>query len=153
MRKKKNLADKVCFLENKKFTPPPKKKPSRQIFNFFLPTFSPRRQVRKIGQVRLELGKFKFSDFLDCKDIPRTTDIQMRLSGENICLQQHIWSRYWLHASSGSPRYWFRVNLLGPCGRIGQGYITGIFGKEYRVAHSGTRFSSVSKEYTYLPYD
>ena len=45
------------------------------------------------------------------------------------------------------------VNFLGPCARIGQGYITGIFGKEYRVAHSGTRFSSVSKEYTYLPYD
>ena len=30
------------------------------------------------------------------------------------------------------------VNFLGPHGRIGQGYITGIFGKEYRVAHSGT---------------
>ena len=30
------------------------------------------------------------------------------------------------------------VNFLGPRGRIGQGYITGIFGKEYRVAHSGT---------------
>ena len=39
------------------------------------------------------------------------------------------------------------VNFLGPCARIGQGYITGIFGKEYRVAHSCTQISSLSKEY------
>ena len=39
------------------------------------------------------------------------------------------------------------VNFLGPRGRIGQGYITGIFGKEFRVAHSGTRILSLSKEY------
>ena len=28
----------------------------------------------------MKLGKFKFSDFLDCKDIPSTMDLQMRLS-------------------------------------------------------------------------
>ena len=37
------------------------------------------------------------------------------------------------------------VNFLGPRGRIGQGYR--YFGKEYRVAHSGTQISSLSKEY------
>ena len=39
------------------------------------------------------------------------------------------------------------VHFLGPHGQIGQGYITGIFGKEYRVAHSCTRVSTVSNEY------
>ena len=39
------------------------------------------------------------------------------------------------------------VHFLGSRGRIGQGYITGIFGREYRVAHSGTRASTVSSEY------
>ena len=39
------------------------------------------------------------------------------------------------------------IHFLGPRGQVGQGYITGIFGKEYRVAHSGTRILSVSKEY------
>ena len=39
------------------------------------------------------------------------------------------------------------LKFLGPHGRIGQGYITGIFGKEYTVAHSGTQIPSLSKEY------
>ena len=38
------------------------------------------------------------------------------------------------------------VHFIGPCGRVGQGYITSISGREYRVAHNGTRNSSVSKE-------
>ena len=39
------------------------------------------------------------------------------------------------------------IHFLGPRGQIGQGYITGIFGREYRVAHSGTQISSISKVY------
>ena len=34
----------------------------------------------KWGRSDLKLGKFKFLEFLDCKDIPSTTDLQMRLS-------------------------------------------------------------------------
>ena len=34
----------------------------------------------KWGRSDLKLGKFKFSDFLECKDIPSTMDLQMRLS-------------------------------------------------------------------------
>ena len=34
----------------------------------------------KWGRSDLKLGKFKFSDFLDCKGIPSTTDLQFRLS-------------------------------------------------------------------------
>ena len=34
----------------------------------------------KWGRSDLKLGKFKFSDFLDFKDIPWTTDLQWRLS-------------------------------------------------------------------------
>ena len=39
------------------------------------------------------------------------------------------------------------VHFLGPCGHIGQGYILSKSGKDYRVAHSGTRISSLSKDY------
>ena len=39
------------------------------------------------------------------------------------------------------------VDFLGPRGRIGLGSITGIFGKEIRVVHSGTRATTVSSEY------
>ena len=39
------------------------------------------------------------------------------------------------------------VHFLGPRGRIGQRYIISISGKEYCVAHSDTRISSLSKEY------
>ena len=39
------------------------------------------------------------------------------------------------------------VHFLGPRGCIGQGCILSKSGKEYRVAHSGTRISSLSKEY------
>ena len=34
----------------------------------------------KLGRSDLKLGKFKFPEFLDCKNIPSTTDLQMRLS-------------------------------------------------------------------------
>ena len=34
----------------------------------------------KWGRSDLKLGKFKFSDFLDCTDISNTTDLQFRLS-------------------------------------------------------------------------
>ena len=39
------------------------------------------------------------------------------------------------------------VHFLAPRGRIGLGYITGIFGEEYKVVHIGTRASKVSSEY------
>ena len=39
------------------------------------------------------------------------------------------------------------VHFLGPRGRIGKGYILSKSGKDYRVAHSGTRISSLSKDY------
>ena len=42
----------------------------------------------KWGRSDLKLGKFKFSDCLDCKDIPSTTDLQFRLS-KRIFVQQH----------------------------------------------------------------
>ena len=32
------------------------------------------------GRSDFKLGKFKFSDFLDCTDISKTTDLQLRLS-------------------------------------------------------------------------
>ena len=144
----------------------------------------------------MKLGKFKFPEFLDCKNIPSTTDLQMRLSeqvfvcnntlGPGIGYTPH---QLVLGIGSGVPGIYQvpesesskftrslkriktginqsqaqqppstlgdnfpyqpgdLVNFLGPRGRIGQGYITGIYGKEYRVAHSGTRISSLSKEY------
>ena len=44
---------------------------------------------------------------------------------------------------------WDQVHFLGPRGRIGQGYILSKSGRDYRVAHSGTQISSLSKEYIY----
>ena len=38
-------------------------------------------------------------------------------------------------------------DFLGPRGRIGQGYILSNSGKNYHVANSGTRISSLSKGY------
>ena len=142
----------------------------------------------------MKLGKFKFLEFLDCKDIPSTTDLQMRLSeqrfisnntlGPGIGYTPHQlvlgigsgvpgiyqvpesesskFARSLIRIKSGINQTQAQqapstlrgnfpyepgdlVNFLGF--RIGQGYITGIFGKEYRVAHSSTRISSLSKEY------
>ena len=127
----------------------------------------------------MKLGKFKFSDFLDCKDLSNTTDLQMRLSekifvcnntlGLGIGYTPHqlvlgigsgIPSMYQVLESESSKfarilkkiksginqtqtqqapstlggDFTYEpgdlVNFLGPLGRIGQGYITGIFGKE-----------------------
>ena len=61
----------------------------------------------KWGRSDLKLGKFKFSDFLDCTDISNTTDLQFRLS-ERICLQQHVRPRYWFYTAPCNPRYWLR---------------------------------------------
>ena len=40
-----------------------------------------------------------------------------------------------------------QVHFLGPRGRIGQGHILSKSGRDYRVAHSGTRISSLIKKY------
>ena len=127
----------------------------------------------KWGRSDLKPGKFKFSDFLDCAGIPSTTDLQFRLSerifvhnnmlGPGIGYTPHqvvlgigsgIPGIYQVSDSEGSifARSLKRikagihktlVKFLGPCGWIGQGYITGIFGREYWVAHSGTQISSL----------
>ena len=127
----------------------------------------------------MKLGKFKFSDFLDCTDISDTTDLEFRLSerifvynntlGPGIGYTPHqvvlgigseipgiyqvpdsvgsIFARSLRQIKSGIHQTQAQgapstlggdfpykpgdlVHFLGPRGQIGQGYITGIFGKE-----------------------
>ena len=143
----------------------------------------------KWGRSDLKLGKFKFSDFLDCTDISNTTDLQFRLSerifvynntlGPGIGYTPHlvvlgigsgipgihqapdsegsIFTRSLKQIKTGIHQTQAQgapstlggdfpykpddlVNFLGPHGRVGQGYITGILGRVYRVAHSSTQF-------------
>ena len=69
--------------------------------------------------------------------------------------QKRIKKRYQQKPGITAPlniRGWLPLRTRWPCSFlrpmwVGQGYITGIFGREYRVAHSGTQISSVSKEY------
>ena len=152
--------------------------------------------VLKWGRSDLRLGKFRFSDFLDCTDCGEVSNIGRRLServfiynnllnpGTGYTPQQMIYG-----ISSGIPGIFQiprhpgalfarslqrmisgihyaqergapiplgddfpyepgdQVHFLGPRGRIGQGYILSKSGRDYRVAHSGTRISSLSKEY------
>ena len=150
----------------------------------------------KWGRSDLKLGKFQFSDFLECTDCAEIKDLGLRLServfvynnllgpGTGYTPQQLVYG-----ISSGIPGIFQisknpdalfaqslqrliagihyaqergvpiplgddfpyepgdLVHFLGPHGRIGQGYILIKSGKDYRVAHSGTRISLLSKEY------
>ena len=99
----------------------------------------------KWGRPDLKLGEFKFLEFLDCKHAHRNTDLQVRLSepvlSTTTCWDQVQECQVFTKCQKVTVQSSLQgdvIHFLGPHDRIGKGYITGIFGKEYMVVHSGT---------------